>query len=191
MFIFIDVETSGLNPYDHDISEYACIVIDKVNDKWKANPKKVFHKRFLLQNPENAEEEALEISHYSESLWEKTAVGAEEGLLELNEWLKSISPSEKPTGCAHNAEFDKSMTVANCDRFGIFPFLDEHWVDSITLWKLYKVFNDLTHLGNSNKVMCNHFKIENAKAHNALADSVASAQCMAAMLNVMSIGKHG
>lgn len=190
MFVFIDCETSGLNPYDHDCTELGCIVMEKTKDKWKPNPKKVFHKRLLLQDPSKAEEEALEIGHYSESLWEKTGVSAENGLLEMNEWLKSISPSEKPTACAHNAEFDKSMITSNCDRFGIFPFLDEHWIDSIGVWKLYKEFLNLTHLGNSNKVMCNHFKVENVKAHAALADSVASAQCLAKMLNMISFGKN-
>lgn len=190
MFVFIDVETSGLNPYEHDCTELGCIAIENIKDKWKVNPKKVFHKRLLLQNPEKAEEEALEISHYSESLWQKTGLPAENGFLELNNWLKTISPSEKPTGCAHNAEFDKSMITANCDRLGIFPFLDEAWIDTIAMWKLYKEFNNLTHLGNSNKVMCSHFKIDNAKAHAALADSVASAQCMAIMLNLMKIDKH-
>lgn len=190
MFVFIDVETSGLNPYDHDCTEIGCIAVEQIKEVWKVNPKKVYHKRLLLQKPENAEEEALEIGHYSEALWEKTGVDAESGLLEMNEWLKTISPSEKPTGCAHNAEFDKSMVIANSDRFGIFPFLDEHWIDSIAIWKLYKEFNGITHLGNSNKVMCNYFKVENAKAHAALADSIASAQCLAKMLNSISIKKH-
>lgn len=188
MFIFIDVETTGLNPYDHDLVELAAIAIEKKKNKneWRINPKKYYHKRLLIQNEDNVNEEALEVCHYSESLWLKTAVGAEEGLLDFNSWLKDISPSEKPIGCAHNAEFDKSMILANSDRFKIFPYINESWIDSIAIWAIYKELMGLTHLGNSNKVMCNYFKIENKKAHNALADSVASAQCLAIMLNRMS-----
>lgn len=186
MFIFIDCETSGLNPYDHDVTELGAIVIEKNNDKWVVNAKKAYHKRLLLQDPDKADEEALEVGHYSEAQWEKTGVSAEEGFLDFNEWLKSVSPSEKPNGCAHNAEFDKSMITANCDRFGVYPFLTEAWIDTVAMWILYKKFNDLTHLGNSNKVMCDHFKVENKKAHAALADAIASAQCMTKMLNRMS-----
>lgn len=186
MFIFIDCETTGLNPYDHDVTELGAIIIEKDSKKWFANPKKAYHKRLLIQNMEKADDEALEIGHYSESTWEKFGVKAEEAFLDFNEWLKSVSPSEKPDPAAHNAEFDKSMIVANCDRFGVYPYLSECWIDTIALWTLYKKFNGLTHLGNSNEVMCNYFKIENKKAHAALADAVASAQCMAIMLNKMS-----
>jgi len=139
----------------------------------------------LLQDPDKAQEEALEIGHYTEALWEKTGVTAEEGFLDFNEWLKNASPSEKPIPCAHNAEFDKSMIISNCDRFKIYPFLSDAWIDTIAMWILFKEFNNLSHLGNSNKAMCGHFKVENQKAHAALADAVASAQCMAIMLNKM------
>jgi DNA polymerase III epsilon subunit-like protein len=54
------------------------------------------------------------------------------------------------------------------------------------LWVLYKKFNGLNHLGNSNAAMCKHFKIDNVKAHAALSDAVASAQCLAIMLNKIS-----
>lgn len=186
MFMFIDVETSGLDPYDSDISELAAIVLEKVKNKWIVNPRKYYHKRLWLQKPDNADDEALEIGHYNEELWLKTGVEAEEGLLDFNEWLKKTSPSEKPTACAHNAEFDKSMILSNCDRFKIYPFLNESWLDSINVWMLFKMYHDLTHLGNSNKAMCTYFKIDNVKAHAALSDSAASAQCLAIMLNNMS-----
>lgn len=186
MFIFLDCETSGLDPYIHDITELGVIIIEKLKNKWIVNPKKYFHKRLFLQNPENADDEALEIGHYNEELWQKTAAMAEEGLLEFNDWLKNISPSEKPTMCAHNAEFDKSMILSNCDRFKIFPFMNESWLDSIGVWTLFKSFHNLNHLGNSNKAMCSYFKVENVKAHAALADSAASAQCLSIMLNNIS-----
>ena len=186
MFIFIDTETSGLDPYEHDVLECGAIVIERIADKWRVNPKKYFHKRFLIQSPDKAQEEALEICHYQESLWEKTGVNIEQGLLEFNEWLKEISPSEKPTACAFNAEFDKSMIISNCERFKIFPYLQEVWFDSLGLWVLYKTMTNVRHVGNSNKAVCNYFKVENMKAHAALADSIASAQCMAIILNKIS-----
>ena len=187
MFVFVDCETSGLTP-DHDITECAAIVVEK-SSKWKTNPKKVFHKRFLLQNEKIAEKEALEIGHYNETVWQKNGVSAKDGLLEFNEWLKEISPSEKPTCCAHNSEFDKSMILSNSDRYSIFIYCDESWIDSIAVWKLYKLYNNLTHLGNSNKAMCNYFDIKNVKAHNALSDTVSSAQCFAIMLNELRFQK--
>jgi DNA polymerase III alpha subunit (gram-positive type) len=182
-FLFLDTETTGLDPYTQDITEIGCIMIDNVNGKFKVNAKKVFHKRIKIQNEDTAQEEALEVGHYIESLWNKTGVEAEEGLKEWNDWLREMSPGNKPIICAQNAEFDKSFVFSNCDRYHVFPFVDNAWIDLIAIWAVYKVMNGLEHLNNSNAAICKHFGVENVKAHAALSDAVASAQCFCEILN--------
>jgi len=183
MFIFVDVETSGLDPYIADVTEIAAVYVD---DDYNVDIKHPFHIRLFIQNPENVEEEALEISHYNESLWEKTGVKAEEGILKFNEWLKKKSPSRKPIIVAANAEFDKSMIFATCDRFHISPFIDPVWLDMIGLWIVYKHKHGLMHLGNSQAVIAKHFNIKNPKAHQALADSATGAICFSKMMKLLN-----
>ena len=184
-FIFLDTETSGLDPYIADITECGCILIDEIDGKYKANLKTTFHKRFLLQNSENAQEEALEIGHYSEELWKKTAVPADQGLRDLNQWLQKVGSGSKPIIVAQNAEFDKSMIFSNCDRFLIFPYIDNAWVDLIALWVVYKEFNNLHHLNNNQGVISKHFDVINVKAHAALSDAATGAVCFCHILNYL------
>lgn len=182
-FIFLDTETSGLDPYIHDISEIGAIYID---DEYKPNLKKVFHKRLLLQNIDNADEEALQVGHYNNTLWEKTGVDAESGLLQFNEWLKEVSPSEKPIIVAQNAEFDKSMIFSNADRFKIYPYIDTSWIDLISLWIIYKAKRQLKHLGNGQNIIAKHFDVKNHKAHAALMDSATGAICFCKIVQSIS-----
>lgn len=182
-FVFLDTETSGLDPYIHDITEIGAVYID---DKYNPNLKDTFHKRLILQNIDNADEEALDIGHYNESLWEKTAVPAEEGLLDFNEWLKEVSPSEKPTVVAQNAEFDKSMIFSNADRFRVYPYVGNTWYDLISLWITYKHKNKITHLGDSQGVIAKHFDIKNPKAHAALMDAATGSLCFCKMMKALS-----
>jgi len=182
-FIFLDTETSGLDPYKHDITEIGAVFVD---DGYNVDLKKTFHKRLLLQDPEAADEEALEVGHYSESMWEKTGVGAEDGLLEFNEWLRETSPSDKPVIVAQNAEFDKSMVYSNADRFKVYPFVANNWVDLIPIWICFKHKHKLMHLGDSQGVIAKHFDIKNPKAHAALTDAATGALCFSKMLKGMS-----
>lgn len=184
-FIFFDVETSGLNT-NQDITELGAIYIDS---NYSPNLKKFFHKRLLLQNPELADEEALEIGHYNETQWEKTAVPAKQGLLEFNDWLREVCPSEKPTIVAQNAEFDKSMLYSNCDRFMVYPYVENSWVDLIGLWIIYKDKKKLGHLTNSQSAITKHFKITNAKAHAALTDAAAGAQCFEKLMKMLEFNE--
>jgi len=178
-FIFLDTETSGLDPYKHDITEIGAVYI---RDDYSVDLKSTFHKRLLLQNPDNADEEALEVGHYSESQWEKTGVHAEEGLLDFNKYLQEVCPSEKPTIVAQNAEFDKSMWYSNADRYQVTPFASNTWIDLISLWIIYKVKNGYTHLTDSQGVISKHLGIENPKAHAALADAATGAKCFEKMM---------
>jgi DNA polymerase III epsilon subunit-like protein len=185
MFIFIDLETSNLDPLA-DITEIGCVAIGKDDDKkYKVKPKDIFHKRFLIQNKEMISEEALEVGHYSETIWEKSGVHPKDGLSEWNEWLKKVSPASKPVMCGQNAEFDKSFIFSACDRYNIMPYIGTSWVDLIGLWIVYKDMNGLNHLGNSNAAICEYFKVDNIKAHAALSDSLASAMAMCNLLNLM------
>ncbi len=181
MPVFLDLETTGLDPVDGaEITEIGCILIK--NDG-AVDAKNIFHKRLTIQHMDKANPEALEVGHYNQTIWEKTSVHPEIGLKEWNDWLKEVSPGGKPIIIAQNAEFDKSFIFSQCDIYNIFPYIHNNWIDLISVWLIYKMKNNLTHLGDSLGVICSHFEVDNAKAHAALADAVASAQCFSKLMN--------
>lgn len=185
--IFTDLETTGLDPVDGaEITEIGCILI---KDDFSIDARSTFHKRFTIQHMDKANPEALEIGHYSEQMWEKTSVHPEIGLKEWNDWLKKVSPGGKPIMIAQNAEFDKSFIFAQCDLYKVFPYIHNTWIDLISLWLAYKLKKKLMHLGDSLGVICTHFGVENAKAHAALADSIASAQCTSIIMKRMDFSE--
>jgi DNA polymerase III alpha subunit (gram-positive type) len=182
--IFLDTETTGLDPVEGaEITEIGCILM---KDDFSVDARNNFHKRFLIQHMDKANPEALEIGHYNQAVWEKSAVHPEVGLKEWNDWLKESSPGGKPIVAAQNAEFDKSFILSQCDIYHVFPYIHNTWIDLISLWLAYKLKKKISHLGDSLGVICDHFKVENVKAHAALADSIASAQCMSKLMKSMS-----
>lgn len=185
--IFLDLETTGLDPVDGaEITEIGCILM---KDDFSVDARNIFHKRLLIQHMEKANPDALEIGHYSQTVWEKSAVHPEVGLKDWNNWLKNVSPDGKPIVVAQNAEFDKSFIYSQCDIYQVFPYIHNTWIDLISLWLAYKLKSKITHLGDSLGVICTHFKVENVKAHSAIADAVASAQCMSKIMKSMSFNE--
>ena len=181
--IFLDTETTGLDPVDGaEITELGCIAI---KDDFSVDARNYFHKRFTIQHMDKANQEALEVGHYNQSIWDKSSVHPEVGLKEWNDWLKEVSPGGKPIVIAQNAEFDKSFLFSQCELYGVFPYIHNTWIDLISLWLAYKLKMKLTHLGDSLSVICSHFKIDNQKAHAALSDSIASAQCFCKLMKSM------
>lgn len=186
--IFTDLETTGLDPVEgSEITEIGCVLI---KDDFSIDLKNTFHKRFTIQHIDKANPEALEVGHYNQMMWDKTAVHPEVGLKEWNDWLKKVSPSGKPIIVAQNAEFDKSFIFSQCDIYNIFPYINNTWIDLISIWIAYKLKTKQTHLGDSLGVICTHFKVENAKAHAALADALASAYCMSKLMKMMNFSNE-
>ena len=180
--IYFDTETTGLDPNTQDIIEIGAILLD---DKFKRDSTKTYHKRLHIQNPTTVSEEALAINHYDSEKWEKEAIPAKEGLLDFNKWLKEVSPDAKPHFAATNAMFDKSFLYSNCDRFQIYPYVDNAWIDIYPIWIIYKYKNNLMHLGNGQEAIADHFDIKNVKAHAALFDAMVGAECMSRLINMM------
>lgn len=185
MIIFFDTETTGLDPNVHDIIEIGAVALD---DKCKPT-NKTFHRRLIIQNPATVEQAALDINGYDPVVWEKSGITASNGLSELNEWLKSVSPDSKPFMAATNAMFDKSFLYSNCDRFKIFPFVDNIWLDLYQIWMTYKMKKGLLSLGNSQEAICNQFDVKNSKAHTALADASAGAECYYKIMEKLTFEK--
>lgn len=158
---FIDIETTGLDIFEHEIIEIGCVVTTprlKIIDKFelKIKPKKI----------EKADSVSLKINHYNEDEW-ISAISIEEALNIL--FLKT----EDCIMVGQNVSFDSNFLEYNFKKLGIKNKMHYHKLDTISIaWaKLHKKRN-ITHF--SLREMCKYFDIKNENPHRALSDAYAT-----------------
>ena len=104
---FVDLETTGINPFTHEIIEIGCLVA-KQNDNGEWVTVEEFEFKVKPEHIETAQPEALRINHYDESVW-MFAHTQEQALQTL---------SQKCDGCVmvgQNVSFDYAFLAA---KFG-------------------------------------------------------------------------
>lgn len=158
---FIDLETTGLNPYKHEIIEIGCLIA-KQNDNGEWVMTDEFEFKVKPEHIETAEAEALRVNRYDEAEWMFGHT--------LEEALKTIS--QKCDGCimvAQNVPFDYSFLV---NAFAMKNIPDPfYWAKLDTISLAYMRFRkDATMTSFSNRELCERLGIKNEKAHTALAD---------------------
>jgi DNA polymerase III epsilon subunit-like protein len=163
---FIDTETTGLNPDYHEIIEFACVIARQTPREGQGPKIEIIEEFELKIKPEHlerAEEQALRVNGYNEA-----------------DWLFAIDPkkafefiAKKVEGCnmvSHNITFDHGFVTKSFERYGIENTFHFHKIDTISMAfaRLYDVKQAERF---SLKALCELFKVENAKAHTALADT--------------------
>jgi DNA polymerase III alpha subunit (gram-positive type) len=130
--IFIDLETTGLDPTDHEIVEAACIVVDGKNfselGRYKAKVRPLY--------PEKMNSEVRKLIGYSEDSWSN----AEDLKVVLNK-VNSLSQGAMLVGW--NITFDWAFLEIAFIRHGIKSSFDYHRIDvmSIAYAKLFQDSN--------------------------------------------------
>lgn len=163
---FIDTETTGLNPDYHEVIEFACIIARQVPREGKGPTIEIveeFEMKIKPEHLERAEEEALRVNGYNEADW----IFA---IDQKNAWEHI---AKKVAGCnmvSHNITFDHAFVTKSLERYGVENTFHFHKIDTISMAfaRLYDVPQAERF---SLKALCELFKVENAKAHTALADT--------------------
>jgi len=119
---FLDTETTGLNPNDHEVIEIAIIVEEEGKED------RAFHSLILPERLARAQPEALRINGYASApeRWEAAPRMAEVGA-EIETLLKGAIL------VGHNVGFDASMLDSSMRRVGLDPRLPYHRIDTVTL----------------------------------------------------------
>lgn len=126
--VWIDIETTGLDPLVHEIIEITVAYEPLPN----GTPGPIYHAYIKPEHIETAEPRALEINGYSEEKW--AAAGARSaqdvfGDFLFNAFLKNAVVA------GQNVRFDMGFIMATYTRLGITPpdGLDRHLYDLSTL----------------------------------------------------------
>ncbi len=166
LLAFIDTETTGLNPDVHEIIELALIVCKQISVpgrgpkieiikeyEWKIKPARI----------DLAQEDALRINGYNETDW----MFAYDLRPVMEEFAKA---TQSCTFVSHNLAFDYPFVINAFKRSDVDSKMHYAKIDTISVAfaRLYDVTQATAF---SLRALCELFKIENAKAHTALADT--------------------
>ncbi len=175
---FIDTETTGTNPSKHEIIELAVVIARQVmregkgpsieiieECEWKIKPKHI----------ELADEVALRVNGYNEVDW-MFAVDREKAMEEFAKKTQSC------TFVSHNLVFDYAFVEKAFEETGVENRMHYAKLDTISI-----AFARLYDVPQADKfslrALCELLKVENSKAHTALADTKALVACYRKMMS--------
>lgn len=158
--MFIDVETTGLNPRVHEIIELGGVLVTEDGTAGVINVK------VLPERIEFAQQEALDVNGYDPEVWAREAVPLRAAMAQLHRWLDGTSAMY----AGHNLPFDMSFIDAAWSSLTMTPpKMDYHTLDTASLaWPLF-ARRDITSL--SLDAVAAYCGIER-KEHRALADAM-------------------
>ena len=163
---FIDTETTGLDPERHEIIELAVIIAKQVEREGKGPKIEIIEQcewKIKPKHIERADETALRINGYNEVDW-MFAVDREKAMEEF---------AKKTQSCmfvSHNLVFDYAFVMKAFEETGVDNRMHYAKLDTISIAfaRLYDApLADKFSLG----ALCTLLKVENSKAHTALADT--------------------
>jgi len=168
---FIDLETTGLNPFRHEIIEIGCIVtnpeleiIEEIEFKVKA------------ERMEDADPVSLKINQYDPAQWEDA--------MSLAEAMTILS--EKTKDCVmvgQNVAFDLGFLEGAFHKTGIQNGMHHHVLDTFAIgWAKLQKESSLVNF--SLYELCSYFGIKNERAHTALADARATFELYKKLMNL-------
>jgi DNA polymerase-3 subunit epsilon len=166
---FIDTETTGLNFDKHEIIELSCVLVSQSWEGGKPSGYEILDELNIKIKPEhieNADPVALRVNGYNPADW-TFAYSLEEGLKML------AAKTEGAIMVAHNACFDYGFLQKAFQKTGIENKMHYHRLDTISI-AFAKLHSNEDVDRFSLQYLCDHFGIENKKAHTALSDARAT-----------------
>ena len=120
-FVFLDLETTGLNPSIHEVIEIGAIMVEGIS----LQPLSTFNMKVKPEHIETASDRALQINGYNKEAWQD-AKSLQEVVEQFHQWVGSESNA---VIVAQNVCFDYQFLKAAFDTYELpFPF-DYHKLD--------------------------------------------------------------
>ena len=175
---FIDTETTGTDPDKHEIIELAVIVARQVEREGKGPKLEIVAEKewkIKMSHPELAEEEALRVNGYNEVDW----MFAVERKAAMEEFAKV---TQSCTFVSHNLTFDYGFIQKAFRTTGVESLMHYGKLDTISI-AFARLYDLPTVQSFSLRALCELFKIDNKRAHTALADTRALVEVYKKLMN--------
>ncbi|MFC1727165.1 exonuclease domain-containing protein [Patescibacteria group bacterium] len=178
--VFIDIETTGLNPNrpdEHEILEIGCLVVDRESLKVLGE----YCAKVVPERIESADPKALEVNHYSEDDWR----GAKP-LRQVIEELNDLAPGGLFIGW--NVSFDRGFIEKAASQMRLPLNYDYHWLDVASMADFVLYPNSQEFSKPSLGAVCELLEIPHKEAHTALGDARATFTVYKALRKTKDIG---
>lgn len=196
--VFFDVETGGLDPLRHPITQIAAVAVDE-----RFREVETIERKLWFQEGD-AESSALEMNHYDPETWRREAVspafgmGAFAELCRRHATFTKTSKAGRPYKvarlAAHNAPFDAGFVVEWFKASGTFlPAACYEALDTLGLARWASMGSASKPVDHKLASLCQWLDIPLPDAHDALADvraTVRVAQVLCGRLGI-EIGGAG
>ncbi len=163
---FIDTETTGTDPEKHEIIELAVIIAKQVERPGKGPKLEIITEKEWKIKPEHletAEEQALRVNGYNEVDW--MFASPLKGVME--EFAKL---TESCTFVSHNLTFDYNFVAKAFEKTGVENRMHYGKLDTISI-AFARLYDAPLADRFSLRALCELLKVDNTKAHTALADT--------------------
>ena len=178
LLAFIDTETTGTDYKRHEVIEIGCIIV-KQNKEEGRGPKievlKEYEWKIRPERIQDADEQALRVNGYNEAEW----MFASELKAVMEEFAKA---TQSCTFVSHNLTFDYNFIQAAFEKSGVDSKMHYAKLDTISI--AFARLYDLPQVSAfSLRALCELLKVENSKAHTALADTRALVSVYKKLMN--------
>ena len=160
--VWVDTETTGLNPSVHEIIEVGLVVVrgDALEEIDR------YHSKVAPDHIETADEKALLINHYSYSAWQD-APAKEAVAPKLYDYF-----SDEHVICGHNVEFDMAFITEMFKKCGLGALKYAGVIDTKRVAKVLNIKSASYRL----TALCEKFGVVQERAHSALDDAVSNVE---------------
>lgn len=163
---FIDTETTGTDPEVHEIIELAVIIARQVERPGKGPSLEIIEEcewKIKPQHIEKADEQALRVNGYNEVDW-MFAVDRKKAMEEF------AKKTQSAIFISHNLVFDYVFVMKAFEETGVQNIMHYGKLDTISM-ALARLYDAPQADKFSLRALCELLKVENSKAHTALADT--------------------
>lgn len=191
LLVSVDIETTGLDPYLHDMWELAIIPFVKTDNEdfistniigsYKILPC-TFKAHMRPQNPISMQPKALEIGGVTKEELMAIPTNLYQVLNSFYEWKLEMYPEYRFVPVGHNyASFDKQFLIAKMNNFNYDQNFNHHVLDTKVIAKWLQ--SNGCDLGKSLSLqgLRKHFGLEARKAHTSEGDALTCIDLLSAL----------
>jgi DNA polymerase III epsilon subunit-like protein len=182
----IDTETTGLDPLVHEILEICILPLN--SDLKPLDGIMPFNIFIRPENTNTIDAAALKVSGYSIEQVMQMGIDPLKAIDYFEEWFEKLKLplNKKIVPLGHNYAFDKAFIQKWMGNVAYNHYFDYHCRDTASV-ALY--LNDWADFHNEKppfpkyklSYLCSQLKVENTRAHTALSDCMATAECFRKM----------